>query len=144
MSRSFSRFSRASSVLNPLLRGRRVEPVRLGETRLGFGLPAGGREITLRSRVFIPAHTLAESADVRALGLCVGRLQVDGVTLALDDDADCASGWHEAAFADARFSHRWTRGATPLPAGARVAILDLAGVGYYLRDVCDEAAIRTA
>ena len=58
--------------------GLRVEPIRLSETRLAFALPAGGREIALRSNVFVPAHTVAESADPRELGLCVGRLQIDG------------------------------------------------------------------
>jgi len=42
--------------------GPNVEPIRLSETRLAFVLPAGGREIALRSNVFIPAHTVAESS----------------------------------------------------------------------------------
>ncbi len=45
--------------------GARVEPIRLSETRLAFALPPGGRDIALRSNVFIPAYTVAESADTR-------------------------------------------------------------------------------
>jgi len=114
-----------------LVDGRRVEPVRLSETRLAFALPEGGREIALSSNTFIPAHTLAESADPRELGLFVARLQIDGADVALDDDETCATGWRNAEFYDGRFSHRWTTGETPLPAGARDVIVDLAGVGYY-------------
>jgi hypothetical protein len=111
----------------------RFEPIRLDETRLAFVLPAGGRDIELRSNLFVPAHTIARSADVRELGLCVGRLQIDGAAVAIGDDANCQEGWHEAEFAEGYCAHRWTRGATPIPAGARVVIVDVAGVGYYWR-----------
>jgi len=67
--------------------GPNVEPIRLSETRLAFVLPAGGREIALRSNVFIPAHTVAESSDYRSLGLCIGGLQIDGSPVSLDSDA---------------------------------------------------------
>ena len=76
--------------------------------------------------------TVAESADARELGLCVGRLQIDGLVLALDDDEPCGTGWRNAEFAGGRFSHRWTTGATPLVSGARIVIVDLAGIGCYL------------
>jgi len=111
----------------------RIEPIRLSEWRLAFMLPRGGHEITLRSNVFIPAHTVPESADSRELGLCVGRLEVDNSPVALDSHESCASGWREAECADGRFIHRWTSGATPLAAGARIVVVDLAGVGYYWR-----------
>ncbi len=112
--------------------GRRIEPIQLSQTRLAFFLPADGREIALRSKVFIPAHTVADSADTRTLGLCVGRLQIDGAAVVLG--GAFGPGWHEAVYADGCFSHRWTSGATPLPAGARVVIVDLAGVGSYWSD----------
>jgi len=127
-----------------LVDGTRVEPIRLLEMRLGFVLPASGRDIALRSEVFIPARTIAESADRRALGLCVARLQIDGSAPPLDDDEMCASGWHEAESADGRFSFRWTTGATPLPPGARIVVLDLAGVGYYGREWAHNADSRFA
>jgi len=124
--------------------GLRVEPIRLTDTRLGFVLPACGREIALRSNVFVPAHTVAESSDARELGLCVGRLRIDGSALALDDDETCASGWRAAEIADGRFSHRWTTGAAPLPAGARSVIVDLAGFGRYRRVAEDGVAVKLA
>jgi len=113
--------------------GLRIEPIRVSETRLAFTLPADGREIALRSKVFVPAHTVADSADPRALGLCVGRLQIDGSAVALDGEPQRAAGWREAELVNGRFSHRWTTGATPLPPAARIVIVDLAGVGYYWR-----------
>ncbi len=109
--------------------GRRIDPSRTSETRLVFALPAGARDIALRSNVFVPAHTIADSADARELGICVAELQIDGATVALDEAS--ASGWREAEFVDGRFARRWTTGATPLPAGSRRVTVDLAGVGYY-------------
>ena len=111
--------------------GLRIEPTHLSETRLAFALPPGGVKITLRSNRCAPAHVVAESSDVRELGLCVGRLEIDGSSVSLDCDKTCGLGWHEAEFADRRFTHRWTTGATPLRAGACNVILDLAGVGFY-------------
>ena len=113
--------------------GLRVSPNWISERRLAFALPAGGQEIALCSNVFIPGRTLAESADPRELGLCIGRLQIDGSDAELDSEAFDAPGWHEAEFANGRFSRRWTSGATPIPPGARIVIVDLAGVGYYWR-----------
>jgi hypothetical protein len=124
--------------------GLRVEPVRLSDTRLAFELPAGGREIVLCSKVFVPAHTRADSSDTRQLGLCVGRLQIDGSNVELAVYEACAAGWHEAEFADGRFSHRWTNGATPIAAGAQIVIIDLAGAGSYWREPEDEAMRRFA
>jgi hypothetical protein len=71
-------------------------------------------------------------------------LQIDGAEVALDGDETCAVGWREAEFAGGRFAHRWTTGATPLPTGARIVILDLAGVGYYWRAPVDNAVARSA
>ena len=113
--------------------GHRVDPLRLSASRLAFALPAGGRNIALRSRVFVPAHALADSTDARELGLCVARLEIDGETIDLVSDAGASSGWREPEFSDASFSHRWTTGATPLRAGARIVIIDLAGEGHYWR-----------
>ena len=113
--------------------GLRIEPIRLSQTRLAFALPPGGREIALRSRVFVPAHTLPESADLRRLGLCVGALEIDGRALALERDEVCASGWQDWEIDAGGFSHRWTNGQTPLPPGARMVVVDLAGSGRYWR-----------
>ena len=116
-----------------LVDGQRVEPIPICETRLAFALPAGGGEIALCSKTFVPAHTVAASADPRELGLCIEGLQVDGSWVALEALESGASGWHGAEYDGERFTQRWTTGATPLPAGARIVILDLAGDGYYWR-----------
>ena len=111
--------------------GRRIEPFRASEMQLAFTLPPGGREIALRSNVFVPAHTIAESVDSRELGICVAQLRIDGETVALDCDEACTVGWREAEFVHGIFARRWTSGAALLPAGARNVIVDLAGIGYY-------------
>jgi len=120
--------------------GLRVDPIRLSDARLAFVLPAGGREIALRSNTFLPAHTVAESFDTRELGLCVSRLQIDGEAVAINQVEARASARHDVECVDGRFAHRWTHGATPLPAGAQIVIVDLAGVGYYWRALEDTAA----
>jgi Ca2+-binding RTX toxin-like protein len=111
--------------------GLRIEPIRISETRLAFVLPSAGCEIVLRSNTFTPAHMLADSQDTRALGLCVAALSIEGDAMAMDADSACASGWHDAEEDGGRFSHRWTTGATPLPGGTRIVIMDLAGQGHY-------------
>jgi hypothetical protein len=124
--------------------GLRVEPTYRSGSRLAFTLPPGGRDVALRSNVFVPAHTMAESLDLRELGLCVSRLEIDGVTLALDKDEANACGWREAEFNEGRFSHRWTTGATPLPAGSTTVVVDLLGAGCYWRAVEGDAIALTA
>jgi hypothetical protein len=83
----------------------------------------------LKSRTFVPAHTVAASADTRALGVCVGRLQIDGEEIALANEAHFGKGWHHL-----ESGLRWTRGDPPLPANTRLVMIDLAGEGCYWRD----------
>ena len=71
--------------------GRRINPARLGEWRVAFLLPAGKKDITLRSRTFVPAHCFAELTDRRALGVYVSRLQIDGPMLVLTTTRRAAS-----------------------------------------------------
>jgi hypothetical protein len=120
--------------------GRRIESIRLSETRLAFLLPAGGRDIALRSKVFVPAHTDADNADWRELGLAVGRLWIDGEAMSLDRDEACGSDWHPAEFDGRHFGRRWTRGAARLPAGARSVLVELADFGQYWREPPNLAA----
>jgi microcystin-dependent protein len=124
--------------------GLRVKPIRLSGTRLAFVLPPGGREILLRSRSFAPAYTKAESDDLRTLGLCVAGMQIDGATAALWNDEACKAGWHEGEYDGDEFTHRWTNGSTPLPAGARIVIVDLAGAGRYWSSGEDRLAALSA
>jgi Hint domain/Subtilase family len=122
--------------------GLSVSPMRLSPTRLAFVLPEGGRDIQLRSKTFVPAEVTPESMDRRELGLCIGRLDIDGERV-----EPCGApglGWREPEIANGRFRHRWTSGATPLPSGARIVIVELAGFGKYWRSVEEEMAARLA
>ena len=80
---------------------------------------------------FVPAHVDAASGDGRALGLCLGRLQIDGADWSLADERLGAVGWHGLERSADGHVQRWTAGHTPLPANARLIVLDLAGRGYY-------------
>jgi hypothetical protein len=110
---------------------RRIEPVRLSDTRRFFSLPDGCEDVSLRSRQFVPAHVNPESGDWRVLGICVGRLQIDGQAVALDQDDAFTNGWHDVEQDPNNLSQRWTHGVTPLPAGCRLIVIDIAGRGYY-------------
>jgi Hint domain len=121
----------ADDDLHVVADGHRIEPLRLREWCSAFVLPEGCASITLRSRCFIPVHIEPASHDVRSLGVCVGRLQIDGADIALDDATLIATGWHHLEeLADGR-RRRWTTGVTPLPAGARLVMIDLVCRGYY-------------
>jgi len=106
--------------------GRRIEALRLGERRLAFVLPEAMTTIELSCRSFVPAHTHAKSDDQRALGLCVKRLQIDASDVALDDEAAFSTGWHALERSSDGRQHRWTHARTPLPAGTRLIIIDVA------------------
>ncbi|MBV9861795.1 MAG: Hint domain-containing protein [Alphaproteobacteria bacterium] len=109
--------------------GRRCEPVQLGDDRLAFMLPEGSAEIELVSRRFVPTHTIPASDDRRCLGLCIKRLQLDGREIPLYAEA-LDTGWHRPERCPSHV-HRWTVGCTPLPAGTRLVLIDLAGHGRY-------------
>jgi hypothetical protein len=111
--------------------GRRIEPSHLGASRVAFLLPAECSAITLRSRSFVPAHSIAESTDGRLLGVCLNRLQLDGDELALPDDAVCTAGWQEYEDELGGRGRRWTTGSTPLPANTRLVVADVVGRGTY-------------
>jgi hypothetical protein len=121
--------------------GQRLEPLQLSRKGLVFAVPEGAKTITLRSNVFIPAQTFADSTDARALGLCVGRLEIDGSTIALDGAERLGAGWHEAEYENGAVVRRWTSGEICLPAGARNVVVDLAGRGHYWRAPTDSVAV---
>jgi len=97
---------------------------------LAFMLPEALTTIELSCRSFVPAHTDAKSQDQRALGLCVKRLQIDASDVALDDEAAFSAGWHELERSSDGRQHRWTHARTPLPAGTRLIIIDVALPGH--------------
>jgi hypothetical protein len=111
--------------------GQRIEPVLLREGRLAFMLPAQCSTIELRSRSFVPAHVEPASNDLRSLGLCVGRLQVDGNDLQLDDDAAFSEGWYRCETAAAGTRWRWSQERAALPSDSRLIVIDLQGRGQY-------------
>ena len=110
----------------------RIEPIRLGQDRPGFVLPAELTSITLCSHTFTPCYVQVGSGDPRKLGVCVSRLEVDGEGIALADGA-FGEGWHDCEYEGERPARRWTNGAAQLPSRARLVIVDIAGVGHYLR-----------
>jgi hypothetical protein len=117
--------------LHILADGRVIEPVRLGEWRAAFMLPANCTSITLRSNTFVPAHVSAALTDRRTLGAYMNRVQIDGEDLPLGDDDVCAEGWQAFEPQADGLGRRWTNGAIPLPAKSRLVVLDFAGKGLY-------------
>ena len=106
--------------------GRHIEPLRLGDQRLVFMLPAHRQTIELRCHPFVPAHTDPASPDTRALGICVSRLQIDGTLVDLGDESAFALGWHSLeVYPDGR-SHRWSHPRTSLPTGTQLIVMDIA------------------
>jgi hypothetical protein len=110
---------------------KRIEPVRVSDTRRFFALPEGCVNVRLRSRQFVPAQVNPDSGDWRELGICVGRLQIDGQDIALDQDEAFTSGWHQVEQYADNLRQRWTDGAAKLPVGCRLIVIDIAGLGYY-------------
>jgi hypothetical protein len=114
-----------------LVDGQRIEPLPLAPQRLAFLLPAAGRTIELCCRPFVPAHVDGTSADGRTLGVCVARLQLDGVDVPLKDEAAFAAGWHAVERDTEGREWRWSTDRVPLTAGTRLVVIDLYGTGSY-------------
>jgi hypothetical protein len=117
--------------LHLLADDQRLDPVRLGDNRVAFILPAGHSAIELRCRNFTPAQINPESDDHRSLGVCVSRLQLDGAEVALEDDASFASGWHALERNHDGSQWRWSQDRMPLPAGTRLLVLDFCYEGPH-------------
>jgi hypothetical protein len=117
------------SNVHVLADGQRVEPIGLGKKRLAFLLPAACASIELRCRTFVPAHIDATSGDTRALGICVGRMQIDGTDLSLTDASAFQHGWHQVEVYESH-QQRWTTDRVPLPAGTRLLIVDTLSRSY--------------
>jgi hypothetical protein len=118
--------------LHVLADGRRIEPTALAPNKVAFLLPPCCADIRLNSRTFTPAHTRAASRDTRLLGLCIGRLQLDGNDVALDDDSIVpADGWNFVERDGDRPCRRWTTGSAKLPPATRLVVIELGGRGYY-------------
>jgi len=109
--------------------GNRIDALRLSPTRLAFTLPAHVTTIELRCRSFVPA-SIGASNDMRSLGICVNRLQLNGLDVPLYDDHVFAGGWHDLEH-DAGGPWRWSHASAQLPATARLVVIDLLFVGCY-------------
>ncbi len=81
-----------------------------------FDVPAGAREVRLRSRSVVPAQVRVAVEDHRRLGVAVTGLWVDGCAVALDE-AVLAEGWHAA-----EDGLRWTDGDAVLPCGGGAVV----------------------
>jgi hypothetical protein len=117
--------------LHVIADGKSFLPARLGIDRYGFILPRGCGLIALQSRVFVPSYDEPACDDRRNLGVCVGAMQIDGVSIALAGQDFFADGWHKAEEWPDHRVVRWTTGEGCLPAGARVICIELAATGRY-------------
>ncbi len=111
--------------------GERIEPMRLGAERIAFVIPAGRMAIDLRCRTFVPAQTDPASGDPRELGLCIGRLQLDGADVPLEAEALDRAGWHALEQRADGGPRRWTRASAPLPTGTRLVVIEVSGASHY-------------
>ena len=115
-------------LLSVLTNGRKLTTARDGTTWRAR-LPKTTRNIRLVSRTWIPAHTQADTDDLRTLGVAISRLWLDQCEVDLDSQV-FASGWH-AREAD----WRWTDGDAWLaPGAAREVAFEVAMTGTYWRD----------
>jgi len=105
--------------------GKRIDPVRLNDKRLAVMLPAAASAIELRCRSFIPAHINSESDDQRLLGICIARLQLDGIDVPLTDEAAFGLGWHALEADPQGQQWRWCTERAPLPAATRLVVIDI-------------------
>lgn len=76
-------------------------------------VPEGTREVRLSCAPWRPADLEAGNTDTRALGLCIGTIELAGVPLPLDDAR--LGGFHTPE-RDGAVMWRWTDGAGVLPA----------------------------
>jgi hypothetical protein len=114
------------SELHIVAEGERIEPLFSTQQRIAFVIPPDRKQIELRCRGFVPAHVDAASDDQRRLGVCVGRLQIDGVEVPLDDVGAFYRGWHDFEVSLPQHRKRWSKESTPLPDATRLVVIDLA------------------
>lgn len=72
----------------------------------------------------------AASDDRRSLGICMGRLQLDGTDVVLEsEEAALALGWHVLERHPDGHAWRWSGDRVPLPAATRLVVIDIDGPG---------------
>jgi hypothetical protein len=122
--------------------GRRIDAVRSGAKRLTFKVPAAASGIELRSRSFIPTQINPAKDDPRELGICVARLELNGIEAALTDESAFAHGWHLLE-GNADGQHwRWSTGCAQLPAGTHLIVIDIGHSGRcYWEEQCKSVGV---
>jgi hypothetical protein len=93
--------------------GEILRPMSQMDTVLRFEIPAGIETLWLASRIAVPAEIVADSRDIRPLGVPVERIVLSDGNLSIE-------GWHGQAalcdgFHDDEPTHRWTNGRARLP-----------------------------
>jgi hypothetical protein len=99
--------------LHLLVDGARLGPCATARRVCRFALPAGARTVWLVSRHTVPAEVVAESSDIRRLGVPVERI-------VLADGNLRTEAWHghtgfSQGFHADEAGHRWTDGRARLP-----------------------------
>ena len=116
--------------LHLLIDGLAQQPEEVDGLTARFVVPAGAREVWLRSDAGIPAM-LYDSLDMRRLGVCLKRLDVEGDHVFADDPRLCV-GFHPAE-GEGPTRCRWSTGQALLPAelwerrAARSLTVEMAG-----------------
>ena len=106
--------------------GRAVKPVRHGDNRYVFTLPAGVSSLRLISRSGVPSELLPYPNDWRRLGVAIRRIVARDSAGVIEIPADhpaLAQGWYQAE-GDGSTMWRWTNGDAVLP----IAMTDGPGV----------------
>jgi len=120
----------ADSDVHLMAAGERIAPLFCNAKRVAFLIPPDRTQIELHSRVFVPTRIDAASGDKRRLGVCVSRLQIDGVDVPLDDSRAFERGWHELEACSPEHRQRWSREWAALPDATRLVLIELAGRSF--------------
>jgi Hint domain len=99
--------------LHLVVDGEEIQPDSATARRCLFQVPAGSGAVWLASRSAVPAETMADSRDVRRLGVPIERIVLCDGDLAIE-------AWHGhrllcEGFHQDEASHRWTDGMARLP-----------------------------
>lgn len=103
--------------------GASVTPLHRAGNRYWFAVPAAER-IVLRSNHGVLAHVMPGLGDGRQLGVAVGELRVDGMSIDLDDVA-FGAGFYSAERQEQQ-GWRWTDGAAALDLAGGAALIEVA------------------
>ena len=95
-----------------------LTPRAVANWQFDYNVPAGTQRLVLRSRTAVPAQVLPGLEDLRALGVCVARLRLDGRNLSMLDPA-LDAGWTRP---EAGCAFRWTAGEAVLPTAESVTV----------------------